>query len=416
MTSSSNQTPKPILVRKYGGSSLASVDRIKSIANDIHSKHSSGFRLVIVVSAMGQTTNELASLANKVSTSPSRRELDMLLSVGERITMSLLSMALDDLGCPSISFTGSQCGVITDSSHTEAEIIEVKGDRVREALNKDQVVVVAGFQGVSLGKEITTLGRGGSDLTAVALAAALDAEQCEILKDVDGVFTTDPNQVLTAKLHDSLSYDELEQIAGTGCGVVHSRAVNYARKHSVRLFVGSSFHNSSGTIISPANFKPKATSCPEDTPYKPLVITLTHGISLLECTIQNQANSSELLDKFSSYIQCNVPLQEWVDIRDSHVTWNLLADSSVLKTVDEKISSLIVQEEVHHTRSSELSCLSLAGRPPLNWVDTSRKIVDILKDNNIAEYRLICSDSNLRILLSHSVAKQMHSVLHDNFF
>jgi len=416
MTSSSNQTPKPTLVRKYGGSSLASVDRIKSIANDIHSKHSSGFRLVIVVSAMGQTTNELASLANEVSLTPSRRELDMLLSVGERITMSLLSMALDDLGCPSISFTGSQCGVITDSSHTEAEIIEVKGDRVREALNNDQVVVVAGFQGVSREKEITTLGRGGSDLTAVALAAALNAEQCEILKDVDGVFTTDPNQVLSAKLHDTLSFDELEQIAGTGCGVVHSRAVNYARKHAVRLFVGSSFHNSSGTIISPANIKSKTNSCPENTPYKPLVITLTHGISLLECTIQDQDNSSELLDILSSCIQCNVPLQEWVDFRANYITWNLLAGSSVLATVNEKISDLVTQEGVHHNYSSEFSCLSLAGKPPLNWVDTSRKIVNILKDNDIAEYRLICSDANLRILLSHSEAKQVHSVLHDNLF
>jgi aspartate kinase len=416
MTSSSNQTPKPILVRKYGGSSLASVDRIKSIANDIHTKHSSGFRLVIVVSAMGQTTNELAALANEVSPTPSRRELDMLLSVGERITMSLLSMALDDLGCPSISFTGSQCGVITDSSHTEAEIIEVKGDRVREALNKDQVVVVAGFQGVSLEKEITSLGRGGSDLTAVALAAALGADRCEILKDVDGVFTADPNQVSTANLHDTLSYEELEQIAGTGCGVVHSRAVNHARKHSVQLFVGSSFHNSSGTIISPANFKSETTNCPENTPYKPLAITLTDGISLLECTIQNQGNSSELLDKFSSCIQCNVPLQEWVDFDSNHISWNLLADASVLETINDKISDLLIKEGVHHTHSSELSCLSLAGRPPLNWVDTSRKIITIIEDNDIADYRIICSDTNLRILLNPAEAVTMLPIIHDNFF
>ena len=160
-----------ILVRKYGGSSLANAERILAVAHDIAETHRQGNRLVVVVSAMGTTTNELEDMAHQVSRHPCRRELDMLLSVGERITMSLLSMVLEDLGCPAISFTGSQCGIITDTSHTDARIIRVTAERVREALARDQVVVVAGFQGVSEEKEITTLGRGGSDTTAVALAA-----------------------------------------------------------------------------------------------------------------------------------------------------------------------------------------------------------------------------------------------------
>ena len=211
MTSEPDRTTRPVLVRKYGGSSLASVDRIRSVAASLAARHADGVALVVVVSAMGRTTDELAHLAHQVSQHPTRRELDMLLSVGERITMSLLSMALADLGVPAISFTGSQCGLITDDSHTDARILEVKGDRVRAALDDGRVVVVAGFQGVSRNREITTLGRGGSDATAVALAAALGAERCEILKDVDGIFTADPHRVPDALRHEMLSYEQMER-------------------------------------------------------------------------------------------------------------------------------------------------------------------------------------------------------------
>jgi aspartate kinase len=412
MDNSLNQATKPILVRKYGGSSLASVDRIKQIARDIFAKYSAGHQLVIVVSAMGQTTNELASLAKEVSPSPLRRELDMLLSVGERITMSLLTMALDDLGCPSISFTGSQCGVITDSSHTEAGIIEVKGDRIRDSLAQNQVVVVAGFQGVSREKEITTLGRGGSDLTAVALAAALDAERCEILKDVDGIFTADPNQVATAKLHETLSYDELEQIAGSGCGVVHSRAVDYARKHKVQLFIGSSFHKCSGTLVSIPRKTPKTTKCPDNTPYKPLAITLTDDISFLECTFNNPVNSSDLLSRLSSLIQCKVPLFESLDYCNDRISWSLIADTTMLSVIENNLVDLTRKQDSYYF-SSGFSCISLAGNPPLNWADTSRKVISILEEQCIADYRLICNETNLRIISNSTEATALLPVLHD---
>ena len=241
MTSPNPNPPGNILVRKYGGSSLADVERIQAVALDIRRACDQGYQVVVVVSAMGKTTDELADLAARTNPDPPRRELDMLLSVGERITMSLLSMALAREGCPAISYTGSQCGIITDGSHTDARIIEVRGDRVRDSLAQGLTVIVAGFQGVSEEKEITTLGRGGSDTTAVALAAALGAERCEILKDVPGVMSADPNLVPEAWRHERLSWDELRRIASSGCGVVHIRAVEYAAEHEVPLLVGSSF-------------------------------------------------------------------------------------------------------------------------------------------------------------------------------
>jgi aspartate kinase len=257
---------KPVLVRKYGGSSLADDQRLKAVAADIAAKSDEGYSLVVVVSAMGQTTNELSELAYRISTKPARRELDMLLSVGERITMSLMSMALSDLNHTAISFTGSQCGIITTDSHTDAEILEVRCDRVREALDDGHIVVVAGFQGVSRKKEITTLGRGGSDATAVALAAALGAQRCEILKDVDGVFTADPHRIREAIRHDALSYEQMKEIASAGCGVIHPRAVSYAAEQGVPLFVGSSFKQSPGTLIDGDAARPLDKSGPSPRP------------------------------------------------------------------------------------------------------------------------------------------------------
>ena len=249
MNSPHSNLPGSVLVRKYGGSSLADVERIQAVARDIRIARDQGYRIVVVVSAMGKTTDDLAELAARANPDPPRRELDMLLSVGERITMSLLSMALDREGCPAISYTGSQCGIITDNSHNDARILEVKGDRVRESLAAGYTVVVAGFQGVSRQREITTLGRGGSDTTAVALAAALGAVRCEILKDVDGVMSANPKLVPDARRHEHLSYRQMRDIAAAGCGVVHLRAVEYAAAHEVPLVVRSSFHEGPGTLI-----------------------------------------------------------------------------------------------------------------------------------------------------------------------
>ncbi|MFB9957693.1 aspartate kinase [Agromyces bracchium] len=239
-----------LIVQKYGGSSVADAESIKRVAKRIVEARRAGNDVVVAVSAMGDTTDELMDLANEVTPIQAPRELDMLLSSGERISMALLAMAIKSLGHDARSFTGSQAGMITDATHGAARIVEVTPVRLREALDEGAVVIVAGFQGFSReSRDITTLGRGGSDTTAVALAAALDADVCEIYTDVDGVFTSDPRIVTKAHKLDRITSEEMLELAGSGAKVLHIRAVEYARRHGVTLHVRSSFNNSEGTIV-----------------------------------------------------------------------------------------------------------------------------------------------------------------------
>jgi aspartate kinase len=240
-----------LVVQKYGGSSVADADGIKRVAQRIVATHKAGDRVVVVVSAMGDSTDELMDLANQVSPLPPGRELDMLLTAGERISMALLAMAIANLGLEAQSFTGSQAGVITDSVHGRARIIDVTPGRIATALDGGAIPIVAGFQGVSqTSKDITTLGRGGSDTTAVALAAALRADVCEIYTDVDGVFTADPRIVRAARKIPRLSYEEMLEMAACGTKVLMLRCVEYARRYDVPIHVRSSFSNKIGTWVS----------------------------------------------------------------------------------------------------------------------------------------------------------------------
>jgi aspartate kinase len=227
---------KPIVVQKYGGSSVASPEKLKKVAARVVETARAGKAVCVVVSAMGDTTDDLIGLARKVSAAPPRRELDMLLSCGERISMALLSMAIAELGAEAISFTGSQCGIMTNDRHSGARIIEVRPVRVQDELDKGKVVIVAGFQGVSYKREITTLGRGGSDTTAVALAAALGAEYCEICSDVDGVYSSDPRVVDAARLIDAISHDEMQELAEHGARVMNPQAVEFAKRAGIAIY------------------------------------------------------------------------------------------------------------------------------------------------------------------------------------
>jgi aspartate kinase len=243
-----------LVVQKYGGSSVADADGIKRVAQRIVATRKAGHSVVVVVSAMGDTTDELQDLAAQVSPLPPGRELDMLLTAGERISMALLAMAIANLGLEGRSFTGSQAGVITDSAHGKARIIDVTPGRISTALGEGAIPIVAGFQGVSQnGKDITTLGRGGSDTTAVALAAALEADVCEIYTDVDGVFTADPRIVRTARRIPWISYEEMLEMAACGAKILQLRCVEYARRYGMPIHVRSSFSNRTGTRISEAN-------------------------------------------------------------------------------------------------------------------------------------------------------------------
>src|SRR5947208_516067 len=225
-----------IVVQKYGGSSVADVTRIRRVAERVMETRRAGHDVVVVVSAMGDTTDELLSLAKKVSPNPERRELDMLLSAGERISMALLSLAIRELGGDAISFTGSQSGIITNDRHVDARIIEVRPLREQEALARGKIVVVAGYQGVSYRKEVTTLGRGGSDTTAVAMAAAVDAEYCEICSDVDGVYSADPRVVPAARRIGTLSYEETQELAEAGAKVLNAQAVEFAKEKGIAIY------------------------------------------------------------------------------------------------------------------------------------------------------------------------------------
>ncbi|MGH3477886.1 MAG: aspartate kinase, partial [Nocardioidaceae bacterium] len=239
-----------IVVQKYGGSSVADAHRIKQVAQRIVATQKRGNDVVVVVSAMGDSTDELLDLATEVSPLPHPRELDMLLTAGERISMALLAMAIGNLGLEARSFTGSQAGVITDSAHGKAKIIDVTPGRIEQALEAGAIAIVAGFQGVSQdSKDITTLGRGGSDTTAVALASALQAEVCEIYTDVDGVFTADPRIVPIARRIPKISYEEMLEMAASGAKILHVRCVEYARRHEIPIHVRSSYSNRPGTWV-----------------------------------------------------------------------------------------------------------------------------------------------------------------------
>ena len=239
----------PIVVQKYGGSSVADVQRLRQVAQRVVDTVEQGFRVVVVISAMGKTTDELLRMAREVTPDPPRRELDMLLTTGERIASSLLSMAIISLGHEAISFTGSQCGIMTNDRHTDARIIEVRPFRVQDELERGRVTIIAGYQGVSYKRDVTTLGRGGSDTTAVAMAAALGAEYCEICSDVDGIYSADPQVVDGARHMPQISYAEMQELAGCGAKVLNAQAVEFARQAGIVIYARATVGSDKATMV-----------------------------------------------------------------------------------------------------------------------------------------------------------------------
>ncbi|MBW7897645.1 Aspartokinase [Candidatus Brocadiaceae bacterium B188] len=238
-----------LIVQKFGGTSVANAERIKAAVKWIVEAYKAGNQVIVVVSARGQTTDELIDLAREITDSPSTREMDMLMSTGEQISIALVAMAIHALGYPAVSFTGGQVGIVTDSYHTKARIQNINAQRIRKELNHGTIVIVAGFQGIDANENITTLGRGGSDTTAVALAAIMKADRCDIFTDVDGIYTADPRKVPHARKLDKVSYDEILELASLGAQVMHSRSIEFAKKYDVPLYVRSSFNNKEGTLI-----------------------------------------------------------------------------------------------------------------------------------------------------------------------
>ena len=307
---------------KFGGTSVAGAEQIKRAAGRIVAARERGKRVVAVLSARGKTTDELVAAAHEISDRPVAREMDMLLSTGERISCALCAMAIHDMGHEAISLTGSQAGIVTDSSHTKARIIDVRADRIRQALEQDRIVLVAGFQGVSTdSRDVTTLGRGGSDTTAVALAAALGAEVCEIYTDVRGVYSADPRIVPDARKLDQVSFEEMLEMAASGARVLQLRSVEYARNHGVRIHCRSSFEDGPGTLVVSE----------EETMEQPFVTAVTHSDAEARVTLTGLRDEPGVAGRiFSALADANVNVD--VIIQNEPVGDDQLADLSF--TVD----------------------------------------------------------------------------------
>jgi len=285
------------VVMKFGGTSVADADRIKNAARRIVKAREDGHRVVAVLSARGKTTDGLIAMAEEVSVTPDPREMDMLLSTGERISCALCSMAINDLGHRAISLTGSQAGIVTDTSHTKARILDVRAKRIHEALDDDKIVLVAGFQGISTSYDVTTLGRGGSDTTAVALAAAVDAEVCEIYTDVAGVFSADPRIVPDARKLPVVSFEEMLEMSASGAGVLQLRSVEYARNHAVRIHCRSSFTADPGTWVVGE----------EETMERPLITAVTHSTDEARVTLLGVPDNPGVAGRiFTALAEANV--------------------------------------------------------------------------------------------------------------
>jgi len=296
-----------VVVQKYGGSSVADLPKIRAVAQRIVRTVADGHQVVVVVSAMGNTTNELIALARELTPRPDRRELDMLISVGERIAMALLAMALREAGVPAVSLTGSQSGIITDESHADARVVEVRPARVKQHLDEGLVVIVAGFQGVSRSREVTTLGRGGSDTTAVVLAAALQADYCEICSDVDGVWSADPRVVEGAQRIDRLSLAEGLALARGGAKVLFEDALRYARDHGIELQASSTFGPGAGTRLTPARVERVGA------------VSVTADTQLLRATLlDGDPRVVKALVALGVRLRRRVGATLWLDTRNAH--------------------------------------------------------------------------------------------------
>ncbi|MDD4980601.1 MAG: aspartate kinase [Candidatus Omnitrophica bacterium] len=366
---------KGLIVQKFGGSSVANIERIRNVAKRVVNYRKKGYDLVVVVSALGDTTDELIGLAARINTEPSEREMDMLLSTGEQISVALLAMAIHKLGFEAISFTGAQVGIITDTSHTRARIIKINTDKIKEELKRGRIVIVAGFQGVALNQDITTLGRGGSDLTAVALAKELRARECEIYTDVEGIYTTDPRIESKAKKIKAITYDEMLEMASLGAQVMQARSIEVAKKFDVPIHVRSSFLDKGGTMIIKE--------------VKRMEEVVVSGIT---------ANKNE-----AKITVCDVPDRPGVAAR-------------IFKELSGKgISVDMIVQNVSHTRQTDIS-FTVSKAELRKALRITKKIAggintgDVLEDQNIARISIV----GVGMKSHHGVAATMFGALAEN--
>ena len=391
-----------LIVQKYGGSSVSDVDRLTKIAKMIAAVKEQKFDVVVVVSAMGKTTNQLIEMAKAISPDPSRREMDMLLSTGERTTMALLCIALQEEGIDSISLTGSQAGIITNDRHNDARVIEVRPIRVQDEVEKGKVVVIGGFQGVSYKRDITTLGRGGSDTSAVALAAALNAERCEIYSDVDGVYTSDPNIVKDAKHLPEVSYQQLQEMSEAGAKVLNAQAVQFAKEAKIALYARSTFSSGKETIVKEISSKEFSD-----------VLAVVYEKEIVRVYVHD----SEKIDWIINYLDENqIPIKEFHQsglagdkgYRCSFIvsTNNVYDWKKVKNYLEDKLKNGIYINE-------NLGALSIIGEGFSRNNSILLNSLKLLRENNINYYGIGTTSFRISILVERDLLEEAVKICHN---
>ena len=397
-----------LIVQKFGGTSVANTSSLKIVAERIIDRKKEGYEVVVVPSAMGSSTDELIDLANELSEKPTPREMDMLLSAGERITMSLLSMHLNSLGHSSFSLTGSQAGIITTSRHGKAEIEEISGERVREGIERGDIVIVAGFQGFNRDtREITTLGRGGSDATAVALAAALGAEKCEIFTDVEGIFTADPRIIESAKLIDEITYDEMLEMSSSGAGVLMARSVEFGRRYNVPIIVKSTFTNNKGTVVK------------EKTMEEAIVSGVTHNDKEVKFTlfgVPDQPGIAGTVFGSLSEIGTNVDMIVQNVSKESITDISFTAPSEQQKDVEDTLKNISKQLNAKgYDVDENIARISIIGAGMKSESGVASKMFKTLGDNKINISMISTSPIRVSCVISNNDIEKALNVLHEEF-
>jgi len=401
--------PKGLVVQKYGGSSVANVERIQKVAQRVISYHKKGFSLVVVVSALGDTTDELITLADKINSNPSEREMDMLLSTGEQISGALLAMAIHKLGSEAISFTGSQVGIITDSSHTRARIIKINTDKIKKELKKGKIVIIAGFQGVTLNQDITTLGRGGSDLTAVALAKELKAETCEIYTDVEGIFSTDPRIELKARKINKITYDEMLEMASLGAQIMQARSIEVAKKFNVPLHVRSSFTTKPGTMII------KEVKKMEDIAVSGITLNKNEAKITL-CGLPDKPGVAVKLFKHLALASVSVDMivQNVSHTRLTDISFTIAkGDCAKASKITKKVSGKIGANEI--LIDEDIARVSIIGVGMKSHHGVAAKMFGVMADNKINIEMISTSEISISCIIKKKFAETAVKKLHEAF-
>jgi aspartate kinase len=400
---------KRLIVQKFGGSSVANVERIQNVARRVVSYKKKGRDLVVVVSALGDTTDELIKLADQIDRDPSEREMDMLLSTGEQISVALLAMAIHKLGYEAISFTGAQVGIITDTSHTRARIIKINTQKIQEELQKGKIVIVAGFQGVTLNQDITTLGRGGSDLTAVALAKELKADECEIYTDVEGIYTADPRIEPRARKLNAITYDEMLEMASLGAQVMQARSIEVAKKFDVPIHVRSSFSQKPGTMII------KEVKHMEDVVVSGITAN-KNEVKITICNVPDRPGIAAIIFKelAGQGVSVDMIVQNVSHLRQTDISFTVSkTGASKAVRLTKRVASDIKGGEVFE--DEDIARVSVVGVGMKSHPGVAAAMFEALANNKINIEMISTSDISISCIIKKKFAEVAVKALHEKF-